>query len=269
MEIKIECPTCDQHIALDDSMRGSSLDCPSCGATLRVPEASKTRPKSRTFSNIHKNPYVLWSIIALLIVTNVLAVSYWRLDERKLSRPVDRGDLTAGRGVAPAGRGVFNPGRGTTPFVRGAIGVRPTIVPTTPAAPAQAVSPANAAWFALRNNNLPQLQQALDAHPEILNQHYGPSQTTLLISAAFLGNADALGDLLKRNAEVNAKNGDGRTALYDCILGQGTKAMAAMLLDHKADFTIADNSGETPLKLATERKRQDIVELLQQRGAKN
>jgi ankyrin repeat protein len=44
--------------------------------------------------------------------------------------------------------------------------------------------------------------------------------------------------------------------------------MAAMLLDHGADFTIADKNGETPLKLAIENNRQDIVELLQQHGAK-
>jgi hypothetical protein len=36
-ETKIACPKCSQHIALDDSWAGKTLNCPACGQMFRVP----------------------------------------------------------------------------------------------------------------------------------------------------------------------------------------------------------------------------------------
>ena len=228
MEIKIECPTCRQHIAIDESWRGRLLDCPACSSSLRVPEASKPRSKNMSGKNI----YVLWGVIGLLVLAGALAVFFWKNHGQKAPPVAHRG---ARRTVALS----------TQPALGG-----------------------NAPWIAARSGNLPRLKQILDEHPEVLNQHYGGGRTTMLIAAANRGRANTMEELLNRNADVNARTLHGETALYDCINGKGTKEMAEMLLDHKADFTIADNDGKTPLKLAIEKNRQDMVELLQQHGAK-
>ena len=121
---------------------------------------------------------------------------------------------------------------------------------------------------ALVNYNLPKFKQLLDAHPEIINQRYSKDITTLLNSAAYWGRVEAVEELLNRKADVNAKNIYGHTPLYYCIDHNGTKEIAQMLLDHGADFTIANSDGKTPLKVAIAKNRQDMVDLLRQRGAK-
>jgi len=237
MEIKIACPTCQQHIAVDESLRGSSLECPSCGSSLRVPEASKTRLKRR----FDKTTCIFCSIIGFLILTNALAIFLWRRDAQKTA-PSIRTNL------------------------RRAI-VRPTPSPQ-PSPTADALM--RSANGAVVNDNLSLLKQLLDAHPEIINQHFGDdsNRSTMLILAAYSGKADILEELLKRKADVNARTMFGHTALYACVQNRGTKEMAMMLLDDGADFTIADNNGVTPLKVAIQKNRQDIVDLLRQRGAK-
>lgn len=211
------------------------MDCPACRSSFRVPETSKTRPKSGAGKNI----YILWSIIGLLVLTNALAIFFWRRDEQELRSATRSSEkLTATSS-------------------------------TSSPQPSQSISVLmDTADAALVNYNLPKFKQLLDAHPEIINQYYSKDSTTLLNSAAWWGRVDAVEELLKRKADVNARNVYGHTPLYYCISHNGTKAIAQMLLDHGADFTIAGNDGKTPLQLAVEKKRQDIIELLQQHGAK-
>ncbi len=204
------------------------MECPACHSSFRVPGAFRTENKNAA----RKPALIIWGIIGLLVLTTAaLAIFFWKHDAQK---PLQ----TSPRSLA-----------------------RKTV--------AQSLPGDDPSVMAARTDDLQKLKQLLDEHPERLNQHYGNSGTTLLISAAFAGSANTLEELLKRNAAVNArKPKSGRTALYECVNGQGTKAMVEMLLDHKADFTIPDKSGKTPLKLAVEKTRQDIVDLLQQRGAK-
>jgi hypothetical protein len=213
MEIKIECPNCRQHLAIDKSWRGHLMECPTCHSSFRVPEAAKSLPKSGAGKNI----YILWSIIGFLVLASALAIFFWKRHEQK----------------APGIAAVMQ-----------------------------------YADTAVAKDDLPLLKQFLDLHPEIVNQRYGDARNTLLIAAAYWGKEDVAAEMLNRKANVNIPNRDGRTPLYVCIQRGRTKEMAAMLLDHGADFTIADKNGETPLKLAIENNRQDIVELLQQHGAK-
>jgi uncharacterized protein len=229
MEIKIECPACQQHLAVDESWRGRLMDCPACGSNLQVPEASKTRVKYKP----GKKTYILGSVIGFLVLAGALAIFFWKHSAQK---PPPYAVRKTARRIA-------------------ATSTQPALV-------------GNAPWVAARSGNLPKLKQILDEHPEVLNQHYGGVRTTMLIAAANRGRANTLEELLNRNADVNARTLHGDTALYACISGKGTKEMAEMLLDHKADFTIADSDGKTPLKLAIEKNRQDMVDLLQQHGAK-
>jgi hypothetical protein len=236
MEIKIECPHCQQHLAIDESWRGRSMECPTCRSSFRVPEASKTRAKS----GAGKNNYIFWGIIGLLVLTSALAIFFWKHNAQK-----------------PPTYAVRNPARRI---------VAPTTSSSQPSPEIAAVL--QRAHNAVTEDNLPLLKQLLDAHPEILNQGYYKENNTLLYSAAARGKADVVEELLNRKADVNVRNQLGRTPLFGCITSPATNEIAQMLLDHGADFTIANNSGKTPLKLAIEKNRQDIVDLLQQHGAK-
>jgi len=40
MDIVFNCPNCDQELAVDQSGAGSQIDCPSCGETITIPNAS-------------------------------------------------------------------------------------------------------------------------------------------------------------------------------------------------------------------------------------
>jgi hypothetical protein len=234
MEIKIECPNCQQHLAIDESWRGRSMECPTCRSSFQVPEASKTQPKSAAGKKIY-----IWGIVGLLVLTNALTIFFWKNHDQK-----------------------------TTPPVR--MGAKRTVAPSTsslqPSPDIAAVM--QSARTAVTKDDLPLLKQLLDEHPEIVSQRYGNANNALLILAVLWGKEDIAVELLNRKADVNIQNRDGRTPLYVCIEHGRTKEMAAMLLDHGADFTIADKNGETPLKLAIEKKRQGIVGLLQQHGAK-
>jgi len=240
MEIKIECPTCQQHLAIDESWRGRSMECPACRSSFRVPEASKTRAKSGTGKNI----YILWGIIGLLALTNALTIFFWKHGAQK-----------------PPPYAVRNAARRIVAPTTSSVTFSPQLSPEINAV-------MQSADTAISKDDLPLLKQLLDAHPEIVNQSYGKGSYRLLEVAAWFGKADAVEELLNRKADVNARNQIGRTALYNCIANRGTKDIAQMLLDHGADFTIAGNNGKTPLALAIEKNRQDIVDLLQQRGAK-
>jgi len=234
MEIKIECPNCRQHLAIDESWRGRSMECPACRSGFRVPESSKTPSKGRAGKNIY-----IWGIVGLLVLTNALTIFFWK-----------------------------NQGQKPTPAVR-KVAKRIVAASTSSPQPSSDIATAmQSARTAVTKDNLPLLKQLLDAHPEIVSQRYGNASNALLISAALWGREDIAVELLNRKADVNIRNSDGRTPLYVCIEHGGTKEMAVMLLDHGADFTIADKNGTTPLKLAIQKARQDMVDLLQQRGAK-
>jgi Ankyrin repeats (3 copies) len=235
MEIKISCPNCQQHLALDESWRGRPMECPSCHSSFRVPGAFRTEGKKGAGKNI----YILWGVIGLLVLTNALAIIFWKNHEQKTTPPVRK--------------------------------VAKRIVASTTSSPQPSPDIAavmQKARTAVTKGDLPLLKQLLDAHPEIVNQRYGNASNALLISAVLRGKEDIVAEMLNRKADVNIRNSDGRTPLYVCIEHGWTKEMAALLLDHGADFKIADNNGTTPLKLAIEKTRQDIVDLLQQRGAK-
>jgi ankyrin repeat protein len=73
--------------------------------------------------------------------------------------------------------------------------------------------------------------------------------------------------LLEYHAPVNAVGLKGRTALHYAAAA-GFVEVLTILLDHGADFTLRDEQGETPLRLARRYKRTAAVDLLEKRGAR-
>ena len=134
--------------------------------------------------------------------------------------------------------------------------------------PSQEVVTATDVCQAAQSGDLSRLQTLLDKHPELLDATAGPGHATPLHHAVYYRKAAIVEELLRRKADVNALNGNGATALHDCV-SKGTLEMAVMLLDHGADVNIRNYARQTPLAMAVARNRSDMEDLLRQRGAKD
>lgn len=86
---------------------------------------------------------------------------------------------------------------------------------------------------------------------------------TALMMAAFKGNRQAARALLERGAAVNRP---GWTPLHYAA-ASGDTAIAALLIDHKAGLDARAPTGATPLIMAAQEGKEEIVRLLLARGA--
>ncbi|GIV16927.1 MAG: hypothetical protein KatS3mg022_2362 [Armatimonadota bacterium] len=72
--------------------------------------------------------------------------------------------------------------------------------------------------------------------------------------------------LLAAGADVNARDGIGRSALFLAV-ERGDMSVVKVLVEHGADVNQATDSGVTPLMIASRDGRLDIVQLLVDHGA--
>jgi uncharacterized protein len=92
------------------------------------------------------------------------------------------------------------------------------------------------------------------------------AQEGTLIAAALRGDLPRVRVLLDANADLNARNSDGATALI--VASQAGHAdVVRALLAAKADVNARDNYGGTALLLASQSGRADVVRLLKSAGA--
>jgi len=235
MDIKITCPSCNQHISAPAAMCGRSITCPSCGEPLKVPtRGSPTAGPSGVGKKILIGIAVIYTIAAVWVTAAVFIRVHDQV--RALEAKMRRG-----RAMPVANNN------------------RP--------APRQFSFTTNELWVKPLNGDLAGVKDILDKNPQRLEERIGGMRATMLHVAAYGGQPDVVAELLRRGADVNARTSQGHTPLYDCILGKGTAEIAGMLLEQKADYTIADTTGKTPLQLATERGKQDIADLLRRHGA--
>jgi putative CocE/NonD family hydrolase len=92
------------------------------------------------------------------------------------------------------------------------------------------------------------------------------TQTHPLHLAAAGGNAEQIASLLAQGADVNAKDGQGRTPLHHAVKSGG-KEPVRMLVEAGADVQALDKDDVTPLHAAAESGNKDVVEILVANGA--
>jgi ankyrin repeat protein len=93
---------------------------------------------------------------------------------------------------------------------------------------------------------------------------------TLLCLAVSVGNEEAVKLLLRRGADVNAKDPSDPsepTPLHNAA-ARGNKEIVKLLLKYKANINAKNNLGSTPLQLAIWNEKKDIADLLRAHGAK-
>lgn len=88
---------------------------------------------------------------------------------------------------------------------------------------------------------------------------------TLLKVAVVWGDIEAVGVLLDADADIDAKNEDGYTALH-WAASLGHQEIAELLIARGASRHIANDDGATPLEFAIDNGDQAMVRLLQHGG---
>ena len=84
---------------------------------------------------------------------------------------------------------------------------------------------------------------------------------SILMKAAYAGDADIVRALLARGAEVNAQNPRAGTALI-IAAEQGRAEVVSILMDHGADATLKGPTGGTALSIAASRGHTAVVEAI-------
>ena len=118
-------------------------------------------------------------------------------------------------------------------------------------------------YSAIRSNDLRQIRTLLDSG--VSANELGPDGITPLMVSAEIGSVDAMKLLVDRQADVNAKNTAGSTALMWSVTDP---KKVRLLLDHGADVNVAARSGRTALIIASfANPSAEVVRMLLDRGA--
>jgi ankyrin repeat protein len=118
---------------------------------------------------------------------------------------------------------------------------------------------------AARSGDLDQIRKLLDSGGSIEDRD--ATKETPLISAALASHPEIVAELIKRGADVMARNDRGLTALHAAAY-HGDIASAQALLGAGAAVNDADDKFKvTPLILASEENHVDVVEALLDHGA--
>lgn len=119
---------------------------------------------------------------------------------------------------------------------------------------------------AIQKGNLPLAELMVTSFKPNLNVGNAVENANPLQIAVLQGQQVIADRMIAAEANVNFRCFGNRTVLYDAIKS-GNLAMVQFLLDRKAELNIVDNKGISPMSLAIEAGRQDMVALLIKYGA--
>ena len=111
------------------------------------------------------------------------------------------------------------------------------------------------------------VEAILSAHPEMLKTRLGPYGGTPLHAAVYNGKAAVVEQLLRLDANVNARNDLGATPMHDAVVS-GLPQIVTLLLGKHPDLSLRNKAGQTAFGVAMAKDRSDLAELLLVHGAK-
>lgn len=236
MDIKLACPSCQQHIALDESMRGRSVPCPACGVNMRVPESADSAGPEivlRDGQPVRQGlrMAILGALIGALLVSNAFTFFLWRQAHGTIRPPA--------KSPVPQ-KSVSNP--------------------------APIGDPTNALWTAVQRNDANTLRQVLDQHPELVN---APSSLKAKHQAVAQGRLQLVEAFLERKGDANSPDSTGQTLMFNAVF-KGNSTMAKLLLKYGAGIHCTrTNSGvaQTLIQAARENNNLSMVDFLRAHGA--
>ena len=118
---------------------------------------------------------------------------------------------------------------------------------------------------AVRDGHIPHALKLLDSYgtgaSAAMNTPIDDSNNTLLHLACASGDTHLVLALVKRGANVNARNSYGSTALHRAA-SHGDPKVAAILLQHGAEPNVVDEDGDTPLTSAVSLRHVAVVQQL-------
>ncbi|SCO55458.1 related to ankyrin 3 [Fusarium fujikuroi] len=123
----------------------------------------------------------------------------------------------------------------------------------------------SAIWLASSNGQAELVEFLLDAGADLDTR--GLKDTPILCLAAEKGHEKVVKLLLKRKANVEAKDNRGRTPLHLVARKEGSRATIESLLSYGADIEARDDIGRTPLLWAAERASITEIGFLIRKGA--
>lgn len=118
---------------------------------------------------------------------------------------------------------------------------------------------------AVMDNDIPKLQKLIEAKVD-LNVRTVDDITPLMV-AAIMGSQKAVQTLLDANADVNAKDHTGWTALIHFASTNGNLEMGNTLINAHADINARGKHGTTALIMAAIKGNMDLVKTLVEAGA--
>ncbi len=139
---------------------------------------------------------------------------------------------------------------------------RPPVPPYTPPTPITPRASLTAQSFhdSARKGDLEKMKDLVQARPELVNAKDNLGDTALYYAVA-LGHKAVAELLLAHKADVNAKDNRGFSPLH-AAAGTGRTDLVKVLLANKADVNAKDNGGWTPLHAAAYHGEKAVVETL-------
>ncbi len=98
------------------------------------------------------------------------------------------------------------------------------------------------------------------------NQAYKSGYSQELLETVSKGELSKAKDFINKGADVNIKNGDGKTPLHIAV-EKNYEDIVRLLLQKNADLNTKDNNGNTPLHIAVKNGNYFVVKELLRAGA--